>query len=183
MNNNELLGTIPTSLGFLFSLTNLNLGVNRLTGSLPTTFSALTRLQQMDLHSNFMHGSIPQGLSAMASLDYLRLNNSGLCGTSPWSAQPVDGALPVCSLSANFTCTSGLDTVVCSALGDLYFTTGGAGWARNDGWKNAAAGIPTNYCAGASFYGAQCDGSTLIRLQLPANRLVGSIVSTIGNLR
>ena len=34
----------------------------------------------------------------------------------------------------------------CEALGDLYYSLGGPHWSRNNGWAQAAAGIPTDIC-------------------------------------
>ena len=182
LNNNELLNALPPQLGSLTALTNLNLGSNRLSGTLPALFAGLTSLRQLDLRSNFLHASIPAALSSLSRLDYTLLGRSGLCGAVPWAVQPEDGALPACSLSPNFVCAIGYDPLVCTALGDLYASANGSGWKRNDGWASAAAGMATNFCAGPAWYGAQCNGTQLIRLQLPANNLVGSLAPSLGSL-
>jgi hypothetical protein len=46
-----------------------------------------------------------------------------------------------------FACAAGNDPVVCSALGDLYYATNGAGWGNKSGWLSAATGTPTDYCS------------------------------------
>jgi hypothetical protein len=72
---------------------------------------------------------------------------------------------------------------VCTALGDLHASAGGSRWKRSDGWVTAAAGTPTDFCSGPSFYGAQCDGGrNLVRLQLSGNGLVGYLASSFGAL-
>jgi hypothetical protein len=75
-----------------------------------------------------------------------------------------------------FTCTQ--SDAVCSALGDFYYSTGGASWSRRAGWSSAAAGTPTNYCA---FTGMICSGTgVLTYFQLDTNNLAGSIPSSFG---
>ena len=63
-----------------------------------------------------------------------------------------------------FTCTQS-DTV-CSALGDLYSSTGGASWTNKTGWSAAAAGTATSYC---TFFGTLCGvgGTVLTELCAP----------------
>jgi hypothetical protein len=58
--------------------------------------------------------------------------------------------------SAAFTCGAADDAATCAALGALYAATGGAGWYRNAGWRNAAAGTATSACT--YFSSVICDG-------------------------
>jgi len=182
LQTNLISGIIPPALGALQAMTQLSLASNRLSGTLPSLLAGLTSLRLLDLRNNLLHASIPAALISLAKLDSVYLGNSGLCGAVPWAHAPDDGALPACSLSPNFVCAPGYSTAVCSALGDLYASTNGSGWKRNDGWAAAASGVAFNFCAGAAWYGAQCDGSALVRLQLPANGLVGSLPASIGVL-
>ena len=81
------------------------------------------------------------------------------------------GVLSV-SVQAVFTCCTGQDScgdarndpLVCSALGDLYAATNGAGWTDNMGWSSAAAGTPTDYCTFYQSFGTPCDGDVLTSL-------------------
>jgi hypothetical protein len=81
--------------------------------------------------------------------------------------------------------------VVCGALGDLYYATNGAGWARtgpasvggNAGWSAAASGIPTDYCTFLQqCCGTPCINGVLVELQLHLNNLTGTIPESIGSL-
>ena len=70
--------------------------------------------------------------------------------------------LGVLGVSAQtFTCSVTNNPVFCSALGDLYYATSGAGWFKNAGWTSAAVGNTTNYC---TFSGATCIGDILQKL-------------------
>lgn len=62
-----------------------------------------------------------------------------------YSASSWPGPFTCCSgeESCNFAVN---DPVVCSALGDLYYSTNGAGWLISTRWSDAAAGIPTDFC-------------------------------------
>ncbi len=66
-------------------------------------------------------------------------------------------------------CTAaGRDAAACAALGELYDGAGGAAWANRSGWADAAAGVPTDYCA---FSGLACDATgALTALCAPARR-------------
>ncbi|PRP75649.1 Receptor protein kinase-like protein [Planoprotostelium fungivorum] len=59
LSNNQLTGSIPSSLGGLYDLTNLYLDNNRLTGSIPSSFSNLDSLDVLRLQGNQLSGSIP----------------------------------------------------------------------------------------------------------------------------
>jgi len=105
-----------------------------------------------------------------------------------------------------FTCSAVNDPVVCSALGDLYYSTNGAGWTNPAGWSSAANGVPTDFCSfyqwGGGMAGPPCDTHgvltflcvtacqvvqrhlTPLPLQsnLYNNNLAGTIPSTLGNI-
>ena len=76
-------GTLPSELGALTSLTNLSLYFNALTGTLPTELSALTSLTQMLLHFNDLTGSLPTELGGMTSLTRFLIQNNDLTGPIP----------------------------------------------------------------------------------------------------
>jgi len=64
--SNNLVGTIPSELGNLTTLTSVDLSSNALTGSIPTELSNLTTLTSLDLSANSLTGPLPQWLSDMA---------------------------------------------------------------------------------------------------------------------
>jgi RHS repeat-associated protein len=104
---NHLAGALPSSLGNLSALTNLDVGTNAITGvlpeslknctnllalsvnnnvlagSIPSWLTSLTKLQTLDLSTNQFTGSIPQWLGGMTTLTTLKLNNNTLTGSIP----------------------------------------------------------------------------------------------------
>ncbi len=69
---NNLVGTIPTSLGSLTNLEYLDLHNNQLTGAIPTSLGSLTNLDYLDLDTNQLTGAIPN-LGALTTLSVLDL--------------------------------------------------------------------------------------------------------------
>ena len=84
---NNLVGTIPSELGNLNQLTDLNLSgdwqaANQLSGSIPSELGNLSQLISLSLNYNQLTGTIPD-LSALTNLELLRLFNNQLTGTIP----------------------------------------------------------------------------------------------------
>ncbi|XP_009338161.2 probable LRR receptor-like serine/threonine-protein kinase At3g47570 isoform X1 [Pyrus x bretschneideri] len=80
---NKFHGEIPQELGRLRTLESLNLSFNSLGGKLPTNMSHCTQLRFLDLLSNKIIGSIPRQLSSWLSLTVLQLGKNNLSGTIP----------------------------------------------------------------------------------------------------
>ena len=83
--NNNLSGTLPTSLSALTSLQSLELGANALTGGIPLGISRLTALQTLNLSRTQLGGTIPPSLGQLTQLQNLLLNESALTGPLPAS--------------------------------------------------------------------------------------------------
>nr|XP_028945706.1 probable LRR receptor-like serine/threonine-protein kinase At3g47570 [Malus domestica] len=80
---NKFHGEIPQELGRLRTLESLNLSFNSLGGKIPTNMSHCTQLRVFDLVSNKIIGSIPHQLSSWLSLTVLHLTANNLSGTIP----------------------------------------------------------------------------------------------------
>jgi hypothetical protein len=82
---NQLTGSIPPEIWHMTNLTVLNLGTNQLSGSIPSTIDNLANLKSLALDNNQLSGSIPSTIGNLASLDEMYLDNNQLCGQIPSS--------------------------------------------------------------------------------------------------
>ncbi|CAD6250307.1 unnamed protein product [Miscanthus lutarioriparius] len=90
MDQNYLIGNIPTSFKGLQSLKTLNLSHNNLSGTIPIFLKDLSLLNKLDLSYNYLQGEIPtNGVFANATAVSL-MDNWGLCGGV------VDLHMPAC---------------------------------------------------------------------------------------
>ena len=89
LENNRLLGTLPTALGYLGNLRWLNLRGNQLHGSIPPALGHTANLRWLSLSDNQLGGAIPPQIGRLASLTVLDLSQNRLGGTIP----PELGAL------------------------------------------------------------------------------------------
>ena len=83
--NNQLTGSIPSSLRSLTNLTSLLLFDNQLTGSIPSSLGSLTNLEGLNLRHNQLTGSIPSSLGSLTNLEGLNLGFNQLTGSIPSS--------------------------------------------------------------------------------------------------
>ena len=80
LNNNGLDGTLPTALGDLSVLEQLNLQDNALSGALPSELADLDSLQSLLLErSRALTGALPDGLRELTSLTTVRIQDTELC--------------------------------------------------------------------------------------------------------
>lgn len=80
---NNLVGTIPSSMGYLYHLRTLILEGNSLTGSIPATLSNLGELTHLNLSVNQLSESIPSAIGSLLSLETLELYANQLTGAIP----------------------------------------------------------------------------------------------------
>ena len=85
LGENNLSGTIPSSLGDLANLEHLNFWRNRLSGTIPSSLGRLTNLEVMVVQFNQLSGTIPSSLGNLRELRTLRLSRNQLSGTIPSS--------------------------------------------------------------------------------------------------
>ncbi|XP_076914746.1 leucine-rich repeat receptor protein kinase HPCA1-like [Bidens hawaiensis] len=85
LENNNLTGTIPSTLGLVTSLTVVRLDKNCLTGSVPSNINNLTNTTEMYLSNNQLTGPIPD-LTGMSVLNYIDLSNNNFAPSDvpPW---------------------------------------------------------------------------------------------------
>ncbi|GJU46966.1 leucine-rich repeat protein [Tanacetum coccineum] len=68
LGENQLFGSLPSSIGSLVGLTTLHLGRNRFKGKIPATIGKLQKLQVLDLNSNQFSGPIPAAIGNLSLL-------------------------------------------------------------------------------------------------------------------
>lgn len=85
LENNNLTGSIPSTLGLVQSLEVIRLDRNLLKGTVPDNLNNLSRVQDLHLANNKLTGPLPN-LTAMDSLHYVDLSNNSFDATDapPW---------------------------------------------------------------------------------------------------
>lgn len=78
---NSISGSIPPAIGNLTNLTSLSIGTAQLTGSLPPEIGNLTRLQYLYLDNNQLTGNLPVGLENLNDLQEISLYNNKIAGS------------------------------------------------------------------------------------------------------
>ncbi|KAG2391219.1 uncharacterized protein HKW66_Vig0130200 [Vigna angularis] len=87
LSGNDLVGTIPPSLGNLSSLQNISLARNHLVGSIPRVLGRLSNLKKLNLGLNTLSGVVPDSLYNLSNIQILALNENKLSGTFPSKLQ------------------------------------------------------------------------------------------------
>lgn len=78
-----LAGEIPTELGELSALTDLDLSGNTLSGDIPPELGGLAELEWLFLYGNRLSGEIPSELGGLSSLTRIYLQDNQLTGNIP----------------------------------------------------------------------------------------------------
>ncbi|XP_028109669.1 probable LRR receptor-like serine/threonine-protein kinase At3g47570 [Camellia sinensis] len=66
---NSLFGSLPSEVGNLKNLAELDISENKLFGRVPSTVGSCTSLQNLSLEGNFLQGSTPASLSSLRATD------------------------------------------------------------------------------------------------------------------
>ena len=83
LQDNRLMGKIPSEIGQLSKLEQLLLSGNRLTGSIPTELSELTQLRQFNAGANGLEGTLIPELGQLTQLEQLILAGNRFTGVIP----------------------------------------------------------------------------------------------------
>lgn len=83
LNDNNLTGELPESIGNLTSLKVLNLHKNNITGTIPQSITGIKGLKVLNISFNKLEGTLPTHLTDLASLEYLDLFFNNLTGELP----------------------------------------------------------------------------------------------------
>ena len=159
--DNNLSGPIPAELGNLANLTSMGLARNHLSGPVPPELGTLSALERLWLYDNNLSGSIPPQLGSLANLEILMLRQNSLSGPIPPELGDL-AKLRVLSLEWN-----DLSGLIPRTLSDI---TNLIDLSLN---VNALSGpIPLEFGR----------LSNLSRLDLSGNSLTGPIPPELGNL-
>jgi hypothetical protein len=79
----QLTGKIPTELVLLTNLEELDLGENQLTGKIPSKLGLLTTLEELDLSGNQLTGNIPSEIGRLTTVKELDLRGNQVTGGIP----------------------------------------------------------------------------------------------------
>ena len=131
-----------------------------------TELSQLTRLTVFALSDNGLTGKFPWWLDELDDLLILHLSGNQFTGCMPtdllsiWIEDLSRTRLPTCR----------------EALITFYFATGGAQWENSTNWRDSAASL-------AQWFGVKTDDDGRVTaIELPENRLVGTLPPRIGAL-
>lgn len=134
LSDNNLVGTIPTEIGLLLELDEMQLTDNSLSGNLPAEIGLLQNLATLELENNNLSGVLPPEIGNLIKLEFLSLNNNNLTGAIP---SEFGNLIVLSDLLLNNNQLSGCFDEDLSALCDYYnnidVTTGNnfdATWAN-----------------------------------------------------
>jgi hypothetical protein len=82
---NQLTGTIPSSLGLLVAIQMLEVALNRLTGELPSIVGNLKSLSTLEFSENHFTGTLPSSLGNLTTLQHMSLSENLFSGRLPSS--------------------------------------------------------------------------------------------------
>ena len=185
LNSNQLTGSIPTELGNLSNLSNLSLDHNELTGSIPSSLGSLSNLTYLALDSNQLTGNIPSSLGNLNNLQYLKLNSNQLTDSIPSSLTNLSNLQQICLYSNQLTGSIPSNLGNLSKLTSLWLhsnqLTGSIPSSLGNLNKLQALGLNSNQLTG-SIPSSLGNLSDLINLYLCQNQLTGSIPTELGNL-
>eukprot|EP01127_Copromyxa_protea_P010469 TRINITY_DN2547_c0_g1_i3.p1 TRINITY_DN2547_c0_g1~~TRINITY_DN2547_c0_g1_i3.p1 ORF type:complete len:438 (-),score=51.22 TRINITY_DN2547_c0_g1_i3:80-1393(-) len=86
----SIAGTIPTQLGLMTSLANVQLELDLMTGSLPTEIGLMSSLSVLVLDTPKMTGPIPTEVGQLSQLGSIRINAASMDGTIPTEIGQLD---------------------------------------------------------------------------------------------
>ncbi|KAH9315896.1 hypothetical protein KI387_024523, partial [Taxus chinensis] len=83
LQDNHISGQLPTEIGNMSNLQNLNLSNNDFTGEIPSSFGQLPTLQYLVLKNNNLSGEIPPSIARISTLIEVDLSSNNLTGKIP----------------------------------------------------------------------------------------------------
>ncbi|HTN07915.1 T9SS type A sorting domain-containing protein [Agriterribacter sp.] len=160
LSNNNLNGTIPSTIGDLNAVTVLDLSGNALTGQLPAGLNNLTAIESLNLSSNNFTNTLPS-FGNLTNLSFCELQNNNLLGGVP----DFSGNSFLFYLDLSFNSLSGaLPALTVSNTPELFYI--------NLSGNNLTGNIPASFG----------EITNLETIKLNENELTGTIPSNLGSL-
>ena len=123
---NNLVGTLPASIGEIVTLQKLNLFSNSLTDNIPDVFESQVSLEFIDLSANAFSGLIPRSILDLPALHTVYLENNTLQDTLPMELGLIPNLAVLWLKNNQITgCFPGTFVNLCSASSTSF--TGNAG--------------------------------------------------------
>ncbi|KAF7849142.1 hypothetical protein BT93_L1198 [Corymbia citriodora subsp. variegata] len=162
LSDNDLDGNIPSSIGGLESLQRLYLDDNHLRGPIPDEICNLTDLGELFLHQNRLSGSIPNCIESLSSLQKFFISSNNMTSVIPISLWSLQGLIFL-NLSLNsFNGGLPLEIGKMRALENIDIS-----------WNQLTGAITSSIL----------ELESLTSLNLSRNSFEGSIPQLIGNLK
>ncbi|XP_062005970.1 probable LRR receptor-like serine/threonine-protein kinase At3g47570 isoform X3 [Rosa rugosa] len=162
LGNCSLRGNIPSDIGNLSSLIDLNLGGNQLSEPIPSSIGRLHNLQCLCVSGNTLQGYIPDELCQLEKLSILNLGGNQLSGSVPSCLGNLTASLRYLFLWSNL-----LNSTIPSTL-----------WGLTDILK---LDLSSNSLIGP-LSGGVGNLKVAVYLDVSYNHLSGSIPSSVGSL-
>ena len=178
--DNDLSGSVPSSLGLLSKLNTLSVRFNKFTGPVPSALSAMSRLRILQLNGNFLSGSLDGLFSSEVNLTQLQVfdaSDNALTGSLPPFLFVNLPQLGTVSLSLN--CLSGsLPAQLCAAESMQVLSFDGMGSSKDcEGYGDVFFNFFKPQGLTGSIPACVLAMPSLVLLHLSANALTGSIPS------
>ena len=187
--NPSLTGEIPPGIGALTKLVKLYLGESRLVGPIPEEVGRMASLEVLSVVWNQLSGPLPSQIGNLTNLRSLGVGlNADLVGPLPRTLMQTPlrsfywGGTQLCAPgdrafqgwlasigSRGRRCT----LVPRQVFAAFYEATGGSSWASDSNWLTDA---PVS-----SWFGVTVEDSLVTALELPGNRLSGTLPPAVGD--
>ena len=184
LENNNLDGTLPSSIGNLSQLLHLRVADNQISGTIPTTIGSLTQLRTLNVLRNNLTGTIPTAIKDLTNLEFLQLGGNNLVGTLPAGIDQLT-EIEILNL-AGTTLTGGLPTGIgkLTKMRILAISNSTIGGTLPDGFGNLTS-LEAAFLSNCGLSGSLPDTfmnlQVLETLYLDSNQVSGSFPASIAN--
>ena len=168
LQDNNLVGYLPSELGLLSDVKVMNLKMNPLTGPLPAELGNLQNAKNVMIEDTMLCGDIPLNVAKKALLNEWQIVNGNVKLRSNCDRQK--------DIRERMLSSQVDDDEVRAWIGlmSLYYQMDGENWCHSLNWGS----VTTYPCDGDSsnWYGIECSSGSVTGVNLPLNGLSGSLV-------